>query len=221
MTPDPDPTTAGYWTGTHSEPMRQILAGVPDLARSTECVLIAGEFGSGRTALARLVHHRGPRSHAPFFRSMLSREQFAGRGLFAPLPQRPWFGDSLIGSGGTLYLQLSQLSERWGPEIEETIRRIVDDRPIRTGSGPGDAIQPNARVLSSARSDLLIEGRVTGLPADLCARLGAITIRVPPLRERMADFAPFVSMFTNESNRTHRKSVRVDPAVVNLLSGYS
>jgi DNA-binding NtrC family response regulator len=67
----------------------------------------------------------------------------------------------------------------------------------------------------------MIDGRVKGLGPDLSSRLGAISIRVPALRERMGDFPALTAHFVNEWNRNHRKAVQLDSPVVELLAGYS
>jgi len=218
MMQGPDPATSDYWTGTTSEPMLRVLAAVAEVARSNDAVLIAGEFGTGRSALAGLIHHTGPRSHAPFFRSVLSPAQFAGRGPFAPLPLKPWFANPQLGSGGTLYIYLGDASD---PEIEDVIRRVLDRAAVATGPRPEDTIQPNARLIMTVRSDVLVDGQVTLLPADLSSRLGSITLRLPPLRERLADFPELTSIFINRWNQAYGKSVQFEPPVIDLLAGYS
>ena len=190
-----------------------------DIARSDEPVLIVGEFGSGRKALALHIHHSGPRAGKPFFRALYNPRHWDNyRGVFSPPPPKPWFTNPQLASGGALLVEMVHQLEADGRSI---IEAVIERAEIRTGPTPHEICSSNSRVISTVRDDFFVDGRVKGLDSILSSRLSANTIRIPPLRERMADFQAFVSIFVNNWNRAYGKSVQLDSAVVDVLRGYS
>jgi hypothetical protein len=140
------PSMSDYWIGP-SEAMQPILERLLDIARANAPVRITGEFGTGRTALAHLIHHSGPRVHGPFLLSLFDRSPWARRRTFSPPPSKPWFASQELAAPCTVYLQHI---ERLGPDEQEILEDVLDHKEVQTGPTPGDRVESKARVIRGA-----------------------------------------------------------------------
>ena len=170
-------------------------------------LLIAGETGTGKELVARVLHDLSCGADSPFIAvncGALSAEQ-VDRELFGS-------GDSpgLIAraEGGTLYLdELESMTEA----LQARLLRVLDVREITPlGEAPR---QVELRVLGSVKGSpdtLLAEGR---LRADLYHRFNAV-LQLPPLRERGGDAELLVTHFAAEAAARHGlPKVHIDEAL--------
>ncbi len=166
-----------------SKLMQQLRTELHQIASNPAAVLLIGEPGSGREALARYLHGESPRAAAPFvplvassLRDADAEEQLLGRG------DAPGLLDQA--AGGTLFIHsiedLPQQAQRilLGVLESGTFRRLgsMESRPF------------DARVVSSARPDVETRaGTSEGVRRDLLAHLNTLIVRVPPLRDYVED----------------------------------
>jgi len=168
--------------------MRALVDQVRRFADIESNVLISGETGTGKNAVARELHARGPRARRPFVvvdcaaltTTLIDSELFGHeRGAFTDaVAARP--GRFELASNGTVYLDaVTELSI----EAQGKLLRIVEEKRVERLGGQTSLAVP-ARVVASADSgveDAVREGRFRG---DLFHRIGVLPIRIPPLRER-------------------------------------
>ncbi|MCA8922645.1 MAG: sigma-54-dependent Fis family transcriptional regulator [Planctomycetes bacterium] len=175
----------------NSPSMRDLSARVSRVAESNLPVLLHGETGTGKELLARAIHLRSPRRHAPFIsencaalaQSMLSDELFGhGAGSFtgatgarAGLFERA--------HGGTLFLdEVGDMSLA----MQAKLLRVLQDGELRR-VGEDKARRVDVRVVAATHKDLhqlVAEGSFRD---DLLFRLAVLEVEVPPLRERIED----------------------------------
>jgi two-component system response regulator FlrC len=179
--------------------MQRCLALAEDAAATDATVQIVGESGTGKQRIARFIHQRSARREGPL-------EVVSCAGLPGTLAESELFGHergAFVGAhearsgriaaaeGGTLLLaDLSELPAALQPKI----LRLVQEREVE----PVGALQPSpidVRILATTKRDLAAEVAAGRFRADLAHRLDVIVLRVPPLRERLADLAPLAEAF--------------------------
>jgi len=171
--------------------LERIIAADRRAQGATPPVLIEGETGTGKTTLARWLHHHGPRASAPLVEVNCSAipEALAESELFGH--ERGAFTDARearIGlieaaEGGTLFLdELPSLSLT----IQAKLLKAIEDRLVRRVGGRRD--QPvDVRIIAATNADLRALVAAGKFRDDLLHRLDLFRLRTPPLRERGED----------------------------------
>ena len=157
-------------------------------------LLLVGESGSRKRSLAELVHHRSPRAGHPFTAASCDLGDSALEGLLFGLPEgdprssprRPDVarGPGLFdrSAGGTLYLgDVADLSPGMQRRLLEVLESLVWAPP---GGSPRTL---EVRFVGGTSHDLEQDAARGRFSSDLLYRLNVLTLRVPPLRERLAD----------------------------------
>lgn len=174
-----------------SAPMQALRTLVARVARGQAPVHIAGESGSGKELVARLIHDSGPRRDGPFVAvncgaipaELLESELFGHkRGAFTgAVADHP--GLVQAASGGTLFLdEVAELPLH----MQVKLLRVIQERTLRP-VGAATEVPVDVRWLSATHQDLarcVADGRFR---EDLFYRINVIEVRVPPLRERRED----------------------------------
>jgi two-component system, NtrC family, response regulator HydG len=180
----------GTLIGASTE-MRRLYPLCERLAGSTVPVIIEGETGTGKEALAEALHSMGPRAKAPFVifdctavpPGLVESELFGHeRGAFtgATSARR---GVLELAHGGTLLIdEIGDLETHLQPKLLRAVeraefRRVGGDRPVRV----------DVRILAATRRDLDKEVLAGRFRDDLFHRLSVARIELPPLRERRGD----------------------------------
>jgi two-component system, NtrC family, response regulator HydG len=177
-----------------SRSMRDLLRQARRYAAVDATVLITGETGVGKDALARFIHSSGPRRREPFVtvdcpalpETLVEAELFGHeRGAFTDATiARP--GRFEQAGHGTLYLDaVTRLSSSG----QGALLRVVEERRVsRLGGTTGTDVR--ARLIASSDTDVEEAVREGWLRADLFHRLSVLPVRIPPLRERVEDILP-------------------------------
>ncbi|MDI1446860.1 sigma 54-interacting transcriptional regulator [Polyangium sp. 6x1] len=154
-------------------------------------VLVVGETGVGKELFARALHDLGPRARGPFVAmncggipdTLFEAELFGhARGAFTGA-ERARTGLLAQANGGTLLLdEIGELSLL----RQASLLRALEARRFRPiGSDEERAF--DVRIVAATNRDLEEAASGGSFRQDLFYRLNAITIRVPPLRERAED----------------------------------
>jgi DNA-binding NtrC family response regulator len=192
------------------------LAGVRSLiekvARSlTAMVLVRGESGTGKDLVAKAIHAESARCDKPFVNitctalqdTLLESELFGHeKGAFTDAKAQKK-GLLELAHGGTVLLdEIGDMS----PALQGKLLRVFEEKAFRRVGGRLD-IQVDVRIVACTHVDLerLIEEKK--FREDLYYRLNAITIDVPPLRERPEDIAPLTEHFLRHFSRELKKEV--------------
>jgi two-component system response regulator AtoC len=209
-----------------SRPMRDLYRLATQVAGSDATILVYGESGTGKELFARLVHQLSGRRLKPFvpvncgvLKGELFADKFFGHeaGAFTGA-QRQRKGSFELAADGTLFLD--EVGEIPPPNQVDFLRVLEEKTFRRLG---GEKTQPfDARIV--AATNRVLHNMVTDgeFRADLYYRLNVIPVTLPPLRERTDDIPPLAEYFlAMYRHRYHKPDVRLAPATVEALCGYS
>jgi len=170
---------------------RRLFALLERVAPETATVLLSGETGSGKDLAAEALHEAGPRAAGPFVvvdcgalvDNLLKSELFGHeKGAFTGAVSAR-AGAFEQADGGTLFLdEIGELPR----DLQPKLLRVLERREIRRIG----AIEPRAvdvRILAATNRDLKVAVNQGLFREDLFHRINVVSIRVPPLRERMDD----------------------------------
>jgi DNA-binding NtrC family response regulator len=186
----PEQTKFGRVVGWSRE-MRRLYPLCARLAATAVPLVIEGETGTGKEALAESIHEAGPRAAGPFVvfdctavaPSLVESELFGHeRGAFTGAVQmrRGVFEQA---HGGTLLIdEIGDLE----PHLQPKLLRVLERGKIRRVGGDR-SIVVDVRVLAATRRDLDHEVESGRFRDDLYHRLAVARIELPPLRERKGD----------------------------------
>ena len=201
---------AGYVMG-QSDVSDNLFRQVDLVAPTNFSVIIYGESGSGKEAIAQEIHNRSKRKDMPFVAmdcGAISKE-LAGSELFGH--EKGSFTGALqtkighfeIANGGTLFLdEVSNLSY----EIQVALLRVVQERKMRRIGGSKE-IDLDVRILVASNERLLDSAKNGKFREDLYYRFNEFTIEVPALRNRKDDLMLFANTFLESTNTELSKSV--------------
>jgi DNA-binding NtrC family response regulator len=176
-------------------------------------VLLTGESGTGKGLAARVLHHAGGNPDAPFIpvtctaipETLLESELFGHeRGAFTDAREsKPGLAE--LAHGGTLFLdEVGDLP----PATQAKMLTLLEDRSFRRVGGTRQH-RLEARVVAATNRDLEAEVAAGRFRADLFYRLRVVPVRIPPLRERVADVSPLAQAFLAGFAREFSSPARV------------
>jgi DNA-binding NtrC family response regulator len=192
-----------------SRVMRDLAEQILRFAATDANVLIAGETGSGKNAIAQEIHARGPRARLPFVTvdcaalagPLIDSELFGHeRGAYTDaVTARP--GRFELAGGGTVYLDaVTELAL----EAQGKLLRIVEEKKVeRLGSHTSVAM--GARIISSVDAQIEEAVRAGRFRHDLYHRLRVLPLVVPPLRDRRDDILPLARHFLKQAASAARR----------------
>lgn len=193
-----------------SPAMKNIIRTVERVAPSDVSILITGESGAGKEVVADLIHTLSPRSKAPFIkvncaalpRELIESELFGStKGAFTGA-QADREGLFKQAEGGTLLLD--ELAEM-PVDTQTKLLRVLQEKEFRPVGGRV-SFKTNVRIIASTNIEVEVAIRAGKLREDLYYRISAITLHLPPLRERREDVVPlansFLKRFAAQAGRT-------------------
>jgi two-component system response regulator HydG len=202
-----------------------ILKQIDLVAPTNFSVIIYGESGSGKEAIAQQIHQKSKRANKPFVAidcGALSKE-LAGSELFGhekgaftgALNQK--IGSFEIANEGTIFLdEIGNLSY----DIQVSLLRVIQERKIRRIGGNKD-IEIDVRIIVASNERLWDAARGGKFREDLYHRFNEFSIEVPSLRERKQDIMLFANHFLRITNDELGKDVKgFTKEVEDVLNNY-
>jgi two-component system NtrC family response regulator len=192
--------------------MLKVCRDIEKIASANVPVLLLGESGTGKEALARAVHDLGPRAKNPFVaincgaipENLLESELFGHeRGAFTGAIKQT-VGKIESAHKGTLFLD--EIGDLPHP-LQVKLLRFLQDQIVERIGGR-QKIQVDTRIVSATNANLdekISQGVFRG---DLFYRMNALTVRIPPLRERGSDISLLASFFLNRFNQEFNRGIR-------------
>lgn len=221
-----------FWEGealeliqTRSPVMMKVLDKVRSVAAMKSTVLIAGETGTGKGVLAKLIHRHSNRKKGQFIsvhcgaipESLLESELFGHeRGAFTGAIRRQ-MGKFEIAHGGTIFLdEIGTISLSAQIRLLQVLQDGIFNRV-----GGEEALEADVRVIAATNIDLrklIDEGQFR---RDLYYRLNVFPIEMPPLRDRREDIPLLISFFLRKLNKFSTKVIHdVHPDVISAFQKY-
>jgi DNA-binding NtrC family response regulator len=186
----------------HSPRMRQMLTLAKRAAAVNSTVLLTGESGTGKSAVARWIHESSPRRQGPFVsvncaalpQTLVESELFGARkGAYTDAHQnRP--GLFVQADSGTLFLdEIAELPL----EIQPKLLQALESGKIRA-LGDTQETAVNIRLIAATNQPLEQRVNERQFRADLYHRLNVINLEIPPLRERKEDMDELVTVLSRQ-----------------------
>jgi two-component system nitrogen regulation response regulator NtrX len=194
-------------------------------AASQAWVLIYGENGTGKEAVAHLIHEKSPRRDGPFVEvncaaipeELIESELFGHeKGAFTGATARK-IGKFDQANQGTLFLdEIADMSLKTQAKI---LRVLQEQRFERVGGNK--AIAVNVRVIAASNKKLEDEIGAGRFREDLYYRLNVLPLEVPPLRKRAGDVRLLVPFFLEYFSAAHgSKPKHIHAKALDVLEQY-
>src|SRR5213594_1021056 len=191
--------TGGASPVFQSAAMKAVVRTVERVAPSDVSILLTGESGTGKEVIADLVHALSPRAKGPLIkvncaalpRELIESELFGSvKGAYTGA-QTDREGLFRQADGGTL--MLDEISEM-PIDTQSKLLRVLQEKEVRPVGGR-TSYKTDCRIIASTNrsvDDAIKQGK---LREDLYYRISAISVHLPPLRERREDVVPLASSF--------------------------
>lgn len=185
-----------------SPAMQKVMKIAYKVAATDANVLILGENGTGKEVVARAIHRASGRRDSVFIsvdlgaitESLFESELFGyKKGAFTDAKEdRP--GRFEVANGGTIFLdEIGNLS----PSLQSKLLSVLQTRKVvRLGSS--NEIPFDVRVICATNMPLYQMVNESKFRQDLLYRINTVEIKLPPLKDRLEDFAPLTEHFINE-----------------------
>jgi len=214
------------WPVASSQRMKEVLRLTARVATNDVSLLLTGESGTGKEVVGNLVHALSLRARGPLVtincaalpRELIESELFGAiKGAFTgAIANR--HGLLREAEGGTLFLD--EISEM-PVGTQAKLLRVLQQKEFRPVGGTTN-IKADCRIIAATNRDPA--QAITGgqLRADLYYRIGAITIHIPPLRERPEDILPLARLFLQRFAAENQRTVStLSPAAVAALQRFA
>jgi DNA-binding NtrC family response regulator len=210
----------------HDYKMLKIFDLVGAVADSRTTVLMSGESGTGKSLVARAIHHRSPRRDKPFIEvscgalpeTLLESELFGHvKGAFTgAIADKP--GRFLAADGGTIFLdEINSASQA----MQVKLLRVLQERAFEP-VGSSETKTVDVRVLLASNVDLAQLVAEQKFRQDLYYRVNVVTVRMPSLRERLSDIPLLAGHFMRKfAQETGREVVGFSDAAMAAMQRYN
>jgi len=208
----------------HDHQMLKVFDLVDAVADSRTTVLMSGESGTGKSLVARAIHHRSPRRDKPFVEvscgalpeTLLESELFGHvKGAFTGATgDKP--GRFMAADGGTLFLdEINSAS----PAMQLKLLRVLQERSFEP-VGSTETRTVDVRVVLASNVELAELASRGQFRQDLYYRINVVNIRLPELRQRVGDIALLASHFLRRFSKEMGREILgfTEPALTALQS---
>jgi DNA-binding NtrC family response regulator len=188
-----------------SGPMKRLFSLLAKAAPTEATILLQGETGTGKEAIAEAVHQASRRVKGPFVvvdcgsipHELIASELFGhAKGSFTGAGADKQ-GLIEAANRGTLFLdEIGELAL----DLQPQLLRVLDRRQVRR-VGETQSVDVDIRVIAATHRDLRAMVRAGTFREDLYYRLAVVATHVPPLRERKSDIAALATWFAEKMGR--------------------
>jgi len=206
--------------------MMKLYTIIRKVSHNIHPVLVLGESGTGKELVARAIHFTGIRRERPFIPvdcgtlvpTLMESELFGHeKGAFTGA-DRAKEGLLKIAEGGTVFFdEIGELPV----ELQGKLLRALQEKEIRP-VGSTKRIRIDVRVIAATNKDLEQEVRQGTFRKDLFFRLNVVTLKLPPLRDRMGDVEELVTTILERiAKSTGQPQKKISAEALRMLKTYS
>ncbi len=187
-------------------------------------VCIYGETGTGKELMARAIHYNSPRAAAPFVvvdcaslpETLMEAELFGrAKGAYTGADKEA-AGLVARAHGGSLFLdEIGELPL----EMQQKLLRVLQEKRFRP-VGASQEQTADFRLISATNRDLNALSMQGAFRSDLYYRIQAITVSLPPLRDRVEDIPVLAHHFANDFS-IEGKTKQLSDDAITVLQAYS
>ncbi|MCO8120118.1 sigma-54 dependent transcriptional regulator [Stieleria sp. TO1_6] len=210
-----------------STPMLEVFKAIGRVSKQDVPVLIRGESGTGKELVARALYQYSHRSEGPFLAvncaalpdNLLESELFGHeKGAFTGADSRR-IGKFEQCNNGTLFLdEIGDMA----PIVQAKVLRVLQDQRFERIGGNNE-LKTDVRIVAATNRPLEKMVADGDFREDLLYRLNAVTIELPPLRDRPNDIPMLIQHFLSQAKSEFSKPdlEGVSPEAVSLLKRHS
>jgi Nif-specific regulatory protein len=209
----------------NSSRMQEVFALTQRVADSKATVLLRGESGTGKSMVAKALHHNSSRAKKPFVvincsalpETLLESELFGHeKGAFTGAVERK-AGRFEQAQGGTLFLdEIGEISTT----VQVKLLNVIQERVFQRLGGI-ELLKADIRLVAATNRDLEAAMREGKFREDLYYRLNVFPIYLPPLRERRTDILLLAEHFLEQYSQENKKKIeRISTSAIDLLVKY-
>ena len=208
-----------------SKAIQKCITMAEKVADSKASVLLTGESGTGKELFAHLIHDRSQRQNNPFISvscgalpaSILERELFGHeKGAFTGAETQK-IGLFEAAHTGTLFLdEIGELPL----DMQVKLLRVIQEESFMRLGGT-ETINVDVRLITATNRDLEKEILEKKFRQDLFYRINVIKITLPPLRDKLGDFADLLTYFLKKYSPEGQPVKKPGKGLVAHLRSYS
>jgi two-component system response regulator AtoC len=209
-----------------SKCMQSVFALAKKMAQNDTTVFISGESGTGKELIAKGIHFNGKRADGPFVavncggipETLLESELFGYmKGAFTGA-DKDKIGLFEEAENGSIFLD--EIGEM-PASLQVKLLRTLQEREIRKIGGL-KTIKINVRVIAATSKNLEDEVQKGNFREDLYYRIHVVTIKLPPLRERVEDIQVLAHLFVDQFNKKLGCDIQdISPAAMAMLQKHA
>lgn len=205
--------------------IEQIYRIIKEVAKTDTTLILYGETGTGKSAIAKAIHKMSGRKGdfieincASIPESLIESELFGyEKGAFSgAIKQKP--GKIELAKDGTLFLdEIGELT----PAVQAKFLKVLQDKSFERLGGL-ENIKTNARFITATNKDLKQMVKDGKFREDLYFRLNVFPINIPPLRERRPSILKIAEYLINKiSRRLGKENKRLNDKSIEAIKTYT
>ena len=208
-----------------SNAMQRLWTLIQNTANTKANILITGETGVGKSAVAKAIHAISNRANGPFIEvncavlheNLIESELFGyEKGAFTGAASGGKIGKIELANHGTLFLdEIGELPHH----IQSKLLQLIQEKTIERLSS-NRRIELDFRLIVATNRNLEEEVQRGLFRSDLFYRLNVIRVHIPPLRQRPEDILPLAHQFLERFCGEYGKQLALSPRFVAFLEQY-